>query len=163
VGRFTRGGRRRVIDPYSSVDGGSAVAGTTRGASRAPVDGGVGLARDDDPGALTSYVGEVAGTETFTFATSRTFCVLDKVLVALGRTKVVYSLYIYSCTPPLPRPTRPIYMRLYIVYIYATSPLQPPLRLKVTTSTTPPSNPLPDHLPEMEGSPLRVFIYMYLL
>lgn len=120
TGRSARGGRRLVIDPCSGVDGSSVVAGLDEaGVSRAPADGGVGPAGDDDPGALTSYVGGTVGVETFTFATSRTFCVLDKVLVALGRTKVVYSLY----TLAHPRATgyyhdwNDLYIRLYVIYI----------------------------------------------
>jgi len=58
TGRSARGGKRLVIDPCSDVDGSSVVAGRDeRGVSRAPADGGVGPAGDDDPGALTSYVG----------------------------------------------------------------------------------------------------------
>lgn len=98
------------------------LAGTKGGVSRAPADGDVGPAGDDDPGALTSYVGGMVGVKTFTFATSRTFCVLDKVLVALGRTKVVYSLYILAH----PRATgyyhdwNDLYIR---PHFYPTSPL----------------------------------------
>jgi len=132
--------------------------------SRAPADGGVGPAGDDDPSALTSYAGEAEGVETFTFATSRTFCVLDKVLVALGRTKVVYSLY--TLPPRRFHDRNDLYMRLCVIYIYIyPTPLQPLLRLKVTTSATPPPNPLPDRPPEMDETPLRLLLYIctYLL
>ena len=47
--------------------------------SWAPVDGGVGPAGDDDPGALTSYVGEVAGVEI-----GRHHNALDDALAAAG-------------------------------------------------------------------------------
>lgn len=96
------------------------------GVSRAPADGDVGPAGDDDPGALTSYVGVAAGVETFTFATSRTFCVLDKVLVALGRTKVVYSLY--TLAPRHCHDRHDLYMRLYVIYIPLLSNLSSDLK-----------------------------------
>uniref|UniRef100_A0A2S2PJS5 Uncharacterized protein n=1 Tax=Schizaphis graminum TaxID=13262 RepID=A0A2S2PJS5_SCHGA len=118
TGRSGRGGRHPVIDPCSGVDSGSVVAGRDEGSvSRAPADGGVGPAGDNDPGALTSYVSGVAVVETFTFATSRTFCVLDKVLVALGRTKVVYSLYTLA-HPRYCHDRNDLYMRFYVIYIY---------------------------------------------
>jgi len=130
--------------------------------SRAPVDGGVGPAGDDDPGALTSYIGEVAGVETFTFATSRTFCVLDKVLVALGRTKVVYSLYVLLHPATAKIDTTYICACILYIYMFRSTPTSP--LTKSHHERHPATKPATRPTTRNGRKPFEtLFIYMYLL
>jgi len=133
TGRSARGGRRLVIDPCSGVDGSSVVAGRDEGGvSRAPADGGVRPAGDDDPGALTSYTSAGRwGWRLLRLPRAARFVCLIKCSWPWDEQRS-FTHFILLHTPRywlLPRLKRPIYTLVCIIYIYSLTSLLPLLWL----------------------------------